>query len=112
MSPKGENSILNAAYQSRDLNKDALKEMLRDEQKRIIFMAVKNQPMVTREIMKRTKLAQTSAYRKIRWLLENGILQGTRIRGRREFESDKVLLSTIIKEIHFDWMANTIEGDY
>ena len=59
--------------QDQELSKIFL-EMLGDEDKKTILGTVLNKPMIVADILKESKIPQTSGYRKINSMISNGIL--------------------------------------
>ena len=101
-------SIINDSIESHDLDKRAILTMVGNAQMRDIFMTIKNQPMTASQIIASTKIPQTTAYRKLTWLLKKGLIRGKIIKPLIQGASDMVLFYTLIKEFSYEWQSDQV----
>lgn len=69
-------SIINSSLEYHPVVESAIPTVLVDDVMKKIYMLTQWQPMKASDLMKAGNIAQTSIYRKLSWMLDNGIIKG------------------------------------
>src|SRR3990172_4646353 len=88
--------IINSSIAEKPLQPKALLEMLADPDLFSLWQSIRSGETVPRKIMAITRIPQTTVYRKLTWLLDNGIIRG--IVKDRKNTNDPVKLYSVIED--------------
>ena len=102
-------SIINSSLQPKDIDEDALCEMLGNEECRKIYLCIQESPKIARHIMLATNIPNTTLYRKLTWLLDKGLIGGMIQKHSKKRQSDRVLFYPVIKSIKIDFDSTGVK---
>ena len=71
---KSESVINNMIKEKKQITKDSVMKFIGDQDMRAIFSAVRSRPMFIWEIVGISRLPSTTAYRKIAWMIGEGLI--------------------------------------
>jgi len=69
-------SLINSSLANKPLEPTKILQMIADPDLLGIWKAIRDGSITTKEIMLKTMIPQTTLYRKLSWLLDNGIVKG------------------------------------